>query len=154
MTSIVQKELLAVANELANGKNFESENLEYLTMLRANETCMSEYGAYVISCGLNKNTCETKECANAIEVFKCCLKTTKSGSGDNKYFSATSASPNDIRWNSMKYHEYWSNLRRNLILRTENCIVNKNPSSLFCVIQDDDPKLNKLNSNNISVIPD
>ncbi len=40
----------------------------------ANETCMSEYGAYVISCGLNKNTCETKECANAIEVFKCCLK--------------------------------------------------------------------------------
>jgi hypothetical protein len=31
MTTIVQKELLEIANELANGKNFESENLEYLT---------------------------------------------------------------------------------------------------------------------------
>lgn len=87
--------------------------------MRANETCMSEYGAYVISCGLKENTCLNQECANAIEVFKCCLKTTKTGSGGNKYFSSADTSENEIRWNSMKYHEYWSLLRRNLILRTQ-----------------------------------
>jgi hypothetical protein len=31
---------LAVANELANGKNFESENLEYLTMMRGKIWCL------------------------------------------------------------------------------------------------------------------
>ncbi len=39
MTTIVQKELLEIANELANGKNFESENLEYLTQMRGKYKC-------------------------------------------------------------------------------------------------------------------
>jgi len=53
---------------------------------------MKEFGAYVLSCGLNDNNCPNQECANAIEVFKCCLKTTKAGSGGSNYFSSTNGS--------------------------------------------------------------
>ena len=47
-------------------------------LLNSEEPCLTEYGVYALACQ-PFNGCPSLVCANSLEVFKCCLKTSRVG---------------------------------------------------------------------------
>ncbi len=59
-----------------------------------------------------------------------------------------------FRWVAMEKNVKWSNLRRSLLIRTENCRVSHRRPQLICPIPDEDPNMEEYFNNELNYIQD
>lgn len=78
-------------------------------------SCLIEYVSYKINCPISRYECPNANCAESLDIFKCCLKSTH---------SEASTVLNITRWDSMDLDPRLLGIKKSLIVRKEKCEIN------------------------------
>jgi len=100
------------------------------------ETCLSLYAFYKAKCPQDHTACPGRDCASALDSFKCCLKQSHAGAGE---IQQGGVAANVTRWEALGLTAVWLNIRRALITRAEVCQKHGFESFSPCPIPDFPP---------------
>ena len=83
------------------------------------ENCLSLYAFYKGKCPKDRTACPDRDCASALDAFKCCLKRVQASPWELQLSGVTVV--NVTRWEALGLTSLWLNIRRALIARAEAC---------------------------------
>lgn len=101
------------------------------------ETCLSMYAFYKAKCPQDQTACPGRDCASALDSFKCCLKQSYVSPWEMQQGGVTVV--NVTRWEALGLTALWLNIRRALITRAEVCEKHGFESFSPCTIPDFPP---------------
>lgn len=83
--------------------------------------------------------CSSQDCLNAVQILKCCLKTTKIGEKYKELQKISQEITRDTyRWLAMLYIPEWKQIRHNILVQTEKCWKKDIQSDFYCLVPDTD----------------
>lgn len=94
-------------------------NSSSLPLVSEGENCLSLYAFYRGKCTKDRSACPDRNCASALDAFKCCLKQGQASPWELQQSGVTVA--NVTRWEALGFTSLWINIRRALIARAEAC---------------------------------
>jgi hypothetical protein len=127
-----------IVNKINFGNNYGFVNLTLVSELKVNDQCLKEFGAYFLMCP-DLQDCSSQDCLNAVQILKCCLKTTKVGNKEKELQKISPEITRDTyKWIAMLYVPEWKTIRHNILVQTEKCWLKNIQSDFYCLVPDTD----------------